>query len=341
MSVPSTPTNFWVQSGNQQIYLSWNMVTASPAVTGYKVQRSTDGITYSIVSSPTANEYLDATPVLGVTYYYKVAAVNADGTGAYTAAQSSVATLPGDLTLGEIRLRAQQEADMQNSQFLSLPEWNFNINQSYYELYDLLITTYEDYFVAPRLVFQTDGTKSQYDLPDGSNYSAAPALYKLYGVDLGLSNNTNAWVTIKKFDFIQRNRYVFPQITSTFLGVFNLRYRVVGNKIMFIPTPAAGQYIGLWYYPRLTTLLKDTDVMDGFSGWTEYVILDAAIKAMMKEESDPSALLLRKAAIKQRIESAAMNRDAGQPDTVSNTRTYGERWGGYGTPNGDGSYGGY
>jgi hypothetical protein len=341
MSVPSTPTNFWVQSGNQQIYLSWNMVTATPAVTGYKVQRSTDGITYTVVASPTSNEYLDASPVLNTTYYYKVAAVNSDGTGAYTAAQSSVATLPGDLTLGEIRLRAQQEADMQNSQFLSLPEWNFNINQSYYELYDLLITTYEDYFVAPRLVFQTDGVTQSYDLPNGSNYNGAPALYKLYGVDLGLASTTNAWVTIKKFDFIQRNRYVFPQITSTFLGVFNLRYRVIGNKIMFIPVPSGAQYMGLWYYPRLTTLLKDTDVMDGFSGWTEYVILDAAIKAMMKEESDPSALLVRKAAIKQRIEAAAMNRDAGQPDTISDTRTFSERWGSYGSPNGDGSYGGY
>lgn len=341
MAVPSTPTNFWVQSGNQQIYLSWNIVTASPALQNYVVQRSTDGVTFTTVASPVVNEYLDAAPLLNVTYYYKVAAVNVDGTSPYTTAQTAVATLPGNLPLGEIRLRAQQEADQQNSQFLTLPEWNFNINQSFYELYDLLITAYEDYFVAPRLVFQTNGIDNQYDLPNGSNYSNAPALYKLYGVDLGLSNSSNAWVTIKKFDFISRNRYVFPQVTSTFLGVFNLRYRIIGSKIMFIPTPAAGQYIGLWYYPRLTTMLKDTDVMDGFSGWTEYVILDAAIKAMMKEESDPSALLLRKQAIKQRIEGAASNRDAGQPDQISDLRTRAERWGSYGPPNGDGSFGGY
>jgi hypothetical protein len=341
MSAPSTPSNFWVQTGNQQIYLSWNIVSASPALTNYVVQRSTDGVTFTTVSSPTVNNYLDAAPLLGVTYYYQVAAQNSDGISAYTAAQTAVASLPGQMSLGEIRLRAQQEADMQNSQFLSLPEWNFNINQSYYELYDLLITTYEDYYIAPRLVFQTDGTTQLYDLPNGNNYSGAPALYKLYGVDLGLSNNTNAWVTIKKFDFIQRNRYVFPQITSTFLGVFNLRYRIVDSKIMFIPVPSGGQYIGLWYYPRLKTLLQDSDVMDGFSGWTEYVILDAAIKAMMKEESDPSALLLRKQAIKLRIEGIAANRDVGQPDTISDTRTFSERWGSYGAPNGDGSYGGW
>lgn len=340
MAVPSTPQNFWVQTGNQQVYLSWDNVTASPAVTNYNVQRSTDGVNFYTITSVVINNYLDSNPTLNTTYYYRVAAVNADGTGAWTAAQSAVATLPGELSLGEIRLRAQQEANLQNSKFITLPEWNFYINQSYYELYDLLITTYEDYFVAPRLMFQTDGSQ-EYDLPNGNNYDGAPALYKLYGVDLGLSNNTNAWVTIKKFDFIQRNRYVFPQITSTFLGVFNLRYRVIGNKIMFIPTPSAGQYIGLWYYPRLTTLLADNDVMDGFSGWTEYVILDAAIKALLKEESDASALMARKEAIRLRIEAAANNRDAGQPDTISDTRTFSERWGSYGAPNGDGSYGGW
>lgn len=340
MAVPSTPQNYWVQTGNQQVYLSWDNVTATPAVTNYIVQRSTDGVNFFTITTIVVNSYLDTNPTLNTTYYYRVAAVNTDGVGTYTTPQSVVATLPGELCLGEIRLRAQQEANLQNSKFITLPEWNFYINQSYYELYDLLITTYEDYFVAPRLMFQTDGNQ-KYDLPNGNNYNGAPALYKLYGVDLGLSNSTNAWVTIKKFDFIQRNRYVFPQITSTFLGVFNLRYRVIGNQIMFIPAPSGGQYIGLWYYPRLTTLLADNDVMDGFSGWTEYVILDAAIKALLKEESDASALMARKEAIKLRIEAAANNRDAGQADYISDVRTFSERWGGYGAPNGDGSYGGY
>lgn len=332
MAVPSTPQNFYVQQGNGQIYLSWDIVTASPALSNYSVQRSTDGVSFSVVASPTLNEYLDSTAIIGVLYYYKIAATNGDGTSAYTAAQQIVATLPGEMTLGEIRLRAQQEADMQNSTFLSVPEWNFNINQSCYELYDLLITTYEDYYLAPRLTFATNGIDQQYDLPNGQNYSGAPALYKLYGVDLGLDQSNNAKVSIKKFQFIDRNRYVYPQLTSTYLGVFNLRYRIVGGKIMFIPTPSASQYIGLWYYPRLRTLLKDSDTIDGFSGWTEYIIIDAAMKAMAKEESDIQALMARKLQIKQRIESAAAGRDAGQPDTISNSRSRAESWGGFGGP---------
>lgn len=332
MAVPSTPQNFYVQQGNGQIYLSWGIVSSSPSLTQYEVQRSTDGVNFTTVASPIINEYMDPTAIIGVPYYYQIAATNADGTSLYTAAQEMVATLPGEATLGEIRLRAQQEADMQNSTFLSVPEWNFNINQSYYELYDLLITAYEDYFVAPRLTFATDGLSQMYDLPNGENYSKAPAFYKLFGVDLGLDQSNNARVSLKKFDFMSRNRYVYPQLTSTFLGVFNLRYRIVGNKIMFIPTPSANQIVGLWYYPRLRTLLRDSDTMDGFSGWSEYVIIDAAMKAMAKEESDISALMARKMQIIKRIEAASMNRDSGQPDTISNSRSRAESWGGFGGP---------
>ena len=41
------------------------------------------------------------------------------------------------------------------------------------------------------------------------------------------------------------------------------------------------------------------------------------------------------------IQSSAMNRDAGQPDTISDTRNWSERWGSYGGPGFDGGYGGF
>lgn len=326
MAIPGIPSNFWAQQGNGVAYLSWNIQAGA---TSYSVSRSDDGVTYVEIGTPSVTNYTDSTVTVGTQYFYKVASVNGSGTSAYTTAQSVVPTLVGEMSLGQLRLEAQQRADRVNSKFVTLPEWNSYINQSYYELYDLLITLYEDYYVAPRLSISLDGSQS-YDLPNGQNYDAAPALYKLYGVDLGLDGSTNAFVTLKKFDFISRNRYVFPQLTSTFLGVFNLQYRLIGGKIMFIPTPSAGQTVGLWYYPRLPVLLADSDLCDGISGWTEYIITDAAIKALQKEESDVSVLMTQKMALKQRIEDSAMNRDVGQPDTISPTRQWGERWGGNG-----------
>lgn len=257
----------------------------------------------------------------------------------YSSPVDIVPTSTAQMSLSQIRLLAQQRADRVNSNFVTLPEWNTYINQSAYELYDLLVTVYEDYYMAPALTITTDGVNAFYDLPDGSNYNGAPALYKLMGADLGLDNANNAFVTLKKFNFISRNRYLYPNISSTFLGVFNMQYRMVGSQIEFIPLPQAGQFVRLWYVPKFRQLLLDTDVLDGVSGWTEYIVVDAAIKALTKEESDTSALMAEKMALIQRINASAMNRDAGAPDTISATRTWNDRWGG--GAGYDGPFGGF
>lgn len=336
MAAPSTPTNFYLQTGNTQVLLSWDIMATA---TGYPVQRSTDGVSFTTIATATVNNYTDTTATVNTMYYYRVAASNGDGSSAYTAAQQVVPTQVGKISLYELRQRAQQKADRVNSKFVTLPEWNFNINLSIKELYDLLITAYEDYFIAPRLVIPTNGADS-YDLPNGQNYSNAPAFYKIYGVDLGLNNTQQAWLTLKKFNFIDRNRYVYPQLTTTILGVWNLSYRVMGDKIYFIPTPASLQNIGIWYFPRKDNLLQDTDVLDGFSGWESYVITRAAKYALDKEESDTSKLDAELLFLKQRIEETSQNRDAGQPDTISNSRMRSNMWG-QGGENGYGPWGGY
>lgn len=345
--LPNPPTNFIVQQGNGQVLLSWNLQPS--ATNGFTIQRSTDGINYPISVSLIANTYLDTTVTRGTQYYYQVAAVNGAGTGQYTSPQTVTPVMQGELTLGQIRLMSQQRADLVNSQFITTAEWNTYINQSYFELYDILTTVYEDYYTAQAALFSFNGNSQFYPLPDGVtqyyNQSGSlytpPPFYKLLGVDCGLASTTDAWVSLHKFDFISRNRYVFPNITSTFLGVFNLRYRLYGNQLMFIPTPAAAQWGRIWFIPRMNMLLQDTDIVDGVSGWTEYIVVDAAIKALQKEESDVTVLAAQKMALIDRINSTAMNRDAGEPDTISDTRSWSERWGGYGSPNGDGSFGGY
>jgi fibronectin type 3 domain-containing protein len=335
MAAPAIPTNFYVQQADGNVLLSWNIVAGA---TSYTVYRSTDGVTFSSLGTSAVNSYLDSAATINTLYYYTVASTNGSGTSSQTSPQQVVPTLAGKMSLAAIRLAAQQRADRENSNFVTMPEWNSYINQSAFELYDLLTTVYEDYNIAPVVQFQTDGSAT-YDLPNGSNYSGAKSFYKLMGVDVGIANNTNGWVTLKKFNFIARNRYVFPQITSTYMGVFNMQYRIIGDKIMFIPTPQAGQTMRLWYIPRMSSLLQDTDVLDGVSGWTEYVIVDAAIKALQKEESDVSVLMAEKQMLVERINGSAMNRDAGQPDTISNTRTRSEQWGGFGIGY-DGSSGG-
>jgi hypothetical protein len=243
-----------------------------------------------------------------------------------------VAAPPSEMSLFELRLRAQQTADRVNSQFVTTSEWNSFIRLAMYELYDLLIMSYEDLFASSVAYLNTNGTTANYPLPDGvTNYlggtygglagAPAKALYKLAGMDLGVNTSNNAWVTLLKYDFIERNKYVYPNSTSTIYGVYNMRYRLMGNNINIIPTPAGNQQVRIWYSPKLPALLQDIDVSTlGYSGWLRYPIVRAAKYALDKEESDTTKLDAEIVFLKQRIEAASQNRDAGVPDTISKTR---------------------
>lgn len=339
MAIPGIPQNLQVQSGNQQILVSWDLSTGADS---YIVQRSEDNVTYAIVATitgtPLATSYLDTAVTLGTQYWYKVSASNGSGASSYTLAGSAVPVPTGEFCLSQIRLQAMQRADRVNSQFVTIPEWTVYINQALFELYDLLITVYEDYFLGPPIQINCNGNQYFFDLPNGSNtfinpFNQAtftpPPFYKLMGVDLALNTAVNAYVTVNKFNFIDRNRFVYPNTASTIYGVFNLQYRVLGSQIEFIPTPSGGQNLRLWYIPRLTQLLKDTDTTSiGVSGWVEYAIVRAAKYALDKEESDTTKLTEEILYLKGRIEESASNRDAGQPDRISNTRAggFGNGW---------------
>jgi hypothetical protein len=225
----------------------------------------------------------------------------------------------GRLTLAEIRQAARQRSDMVNSQFVTDPEFDSYINQSAYELYDLIIQKYgSDYYVASPLVFTIAPNQDTHPLPND--------FYKGLGVDLQINNALDRWVRLNRFNFSDRNRFQ-SAVAQPILGRTNLRYRFRDNVLWFTPVPSAGLTFRLWYIPRLTELVLDTDVLDGVSGWTEYVIIDAAIKALQKEESDVSVLSGQKQAMIARIEAAAENRDAGSPSTVSDTAVMSTEWG--------------
>lgn len=352
--IPSVPSNLYCQMGNAQILLTWSPV---PGATSYKVQRSLDSVSYSDLASPISMSYLDTSVTVGVQYWYRVAAVNTDGTSNYNQQQENglavteIPTVSGQMSLYAIRLAAQQMADRVGSNFVSMPEWNTFINLAADELYDLVTTVYEDYQVAQPVYFTTNGTDMSYPLPDGvSTFQDAtganivpPPIYKLAGVDLGLNNAPNGFVTVSKYNFIDRNRYVFPNTASTIYGVFGLQYRLIGNSIRFIPQPSSSQPIGLWYVPRRVRLLQDTDISEGYNGWIRYVIVRAAKYALDKEEgTDTSKLDSEILFLKKRIEDSAPNRDEGQGDTISDARSAsgygpdGSSGGGYGGPGGYG-----
>lgn len=342
MAVPSAPvsTTTLLQQGNGQVLISWAAVATAVS---YTLQRSTDGVTYSnLQTGITALKYLDSAVspgtlyAAGTQYWYQVAGVNSDGTGAFTIASqqpgtefnSIVPVVAGVMSLQQIRMLSQARADRLNSNFVIMPEWNSFINLAADELYDLITTVFDDYNMYQPVYFTTNGSSMSYNLPDGTTTFqdangqniVPPPIYKLSGIDLGLNNAANGFVTVQKYNFIDRNRYVFPNTASTIYGVFGLQYRFLGNTIRFIPQPSSSQPIGVWYIPRRTQLLQDTDCTDGFNGWNQYIISRAAKYALDKEESDTGKLDQEILFLKSRVEESAPNRDEGQADTISDTR---------------------
>lgn len=227
----------------------------------------------------------------------------------------------GVTTLLAIRTAVRQRADMVGSTFITDAEFNAWINSSYQELYDVLVQKYGDTYFATTQAITTDGTNDSFAL--------AVDFFKLLGVDLRITTAPTGYVTLRKFEFIDRNLLSAPMVAPVY-GVSNLRYRVSGNNLLLRPLPSSGQVLRVWYVPRLAALANDADTVDGVSGWEEYIIADCVIKALSKEESDCSVPMAQKTALLARITDAAADRDVGQAPTVSDVTSVDDRWPGWG-----------
>lgn len=205
-------------------------------------------------------------------------------------------------TLLQLRTRARQKADMENSEFVSDSELNTYINSGIQELYDLLVATNSDYYLS-----STTSTIS-----NGTDTIALPADFlKLKGVDFYTGGR---WVELDSFNFNERN---MDSVNFSIAGV-EVRYMLQGSNLRLIPSSDAGGQYRIWYIPTPTELSLDADSFSGINGWEEYAVVDAAIKCLMKEESSVSTLMEVKAALRKRIQDSAPKRDSARPKTITN-----------------------
>jgi hypothetical protein len=185
------------------------------------------------------------------------------------------------VSLRAIREQARARADMASSEFVTDSELNGYVSSSYAELYNALIQSGGDYFLASTDIAVTAATDT-YDLPEG--------FYKLRGVDVDFGDGA---IEAEPFVFAERNAY--PGATA-----------------------ALGSYTAtIWYYPAPPVFVGDDQSVDGVAGWEEYVVLGAAIKCLLKEESDVRELAALQQAKLAEILSTAGTRDAGRPDRVT------------------------
>lgn len=209
-------------------------------------------------------------------------------------------------TLADLRTQARQLADMEQNNFISDSELNTYINFAIADLHDLLVESYgSDYFLSSFTSVTSNGTEA-YNLPAD--------FYKLRGLDIKLDESS--WTSLKPFNFNERNRYSsFGSWTIT--GISNIRYRIMGNTIRFVPIPDTAKQFRIWYIPVATKLVNDNDTLNDINQYSDFIVITAALKMLNKEESDTSNLAAERARIIERIKTASQNRDAGEPESIS------------------------
>ncbi len=192
------------------------------------------------------------------------------------------------VSVANIIARARKRADMTHTSFISAADALEMLNECYGELYDLLVASFQNYFVASENISLVSGTVA-YDLPDD--------FYKTIALEFveadGSFSNIFVYNELEKNSSISSNPNGIPNAT--------VRHR-------YIPAPV--------YFTDIE------DEIDGVSGWDALLVYDLAIMMLTTEESDTSALERRRAAIANRIQSMAQNRDVTQPGSITDVSVF-------------------
>jgi len=210
-------------------------------------------------------------------------------------------------TESDLRTRARRRADMENSTFVTDAEIQDYLNSSISELHDYMVKSYEDYFVS----------EQAYSVPIATGGANLPDdFYKALGVDYNSGGITS---TLRAYSFSERNVYNTPYAVIDRLA--EPMYKVEGNKIKLIPNNSQSGSITLYYVPQATQFSSTvTEIENVIPGFEEYVVVATAIRMLMKEESDVSALERERQQLASRIIRAITPRDVSGSFAIRDVR---------------------
>lgn len=185
------------------------------------------------------------------------------------------------------------------------------INQGIAEYRDICITADPWFFHTSSSVSATAGT-SAYALP-------ATFVYAL-GVDVLINGRTFP------IERMQPQERIGPNSPSFigFYGVPFTRYDVRGSNLVFDPDPGTNTYT-LHFSPTQTDLAAPADTFDGITGWEDYVVTFAVIRALDRQEQDSTPFRADLARLEARIKKMVGLRDASSAPRVADVRGFGRR----------------
>lgn len=203
-------------------------------------------------------------------------------------------------TLTELITRVRQRSDNEHvgSNFVTDTEITGLLNVAYQELYAELIRA--GLHIAETTFSVTATGAALYPLPTNLF-----AIIGIYFVDSGYKRR------------LTRHSMRFrPGSAQTGIAT---SYRIVSGSLELYPTPGSGSY-EVVYVPQPALLSAGADTVDGVLGWEEYLVVDASIKVLQKEESDTSVLRGERERILARIQSDSAAEEMLESWTIDGVR---------------------
>lgn len=231
--------------------------------------------------------------------------------------------------LNTLATRVRQRADMPDTDGLvSDSELYGYINGSYMELVDLLMQRNEDAFTAFESLTGTSPLNT-------ADLLHLPTDIESGGGNVGGEVGSEAGFTkIRRIEWQDGSEYIplervgieeWDRFGTNGSAGDPRAYTLLGNKIHILPAQSSSRIYRVFYVRRPLELrteyptnaaLPDQIVLR----WDDYIVIDAAIKCLRKEEQDVSELLQEKAAMQMRIATSMTDRSG--PARVAEVRRY-------------------
>lgn len=219
------------------------------------------------------------------------------------------------ITLAGLTTRVRERADMVGSSFVSdatIYQW---ITEAHQKLHGMLVDALSEQYAYELSSFTTTFGQMDYALPS--------CFYKLYGVDMEINGRI---VSLKPFTRAERNKYRNLDGNSSTPPM----YSITGNLLKLFPVPPAGLSGEIIFAPQATRLELSTDEISYPNGWERFIVIDAAIQCLLKEESSVTGLVEERERIVREIEMTKEQRDLANPKRVTDVFEpdgYRNRWG--------------
>lgn len=218
------------------------------------------------------------------------------------------------VTLAQIVTRAQQRSNLEGAgAFVPFAEWASMVNSSLADWYDMVrLTTFAGQYYRSINQITTSPAVDQYALP-GDFLSVISIDWFVSGNPSSSSANV---VTLRPFQEEDRNRYRFWP--TGWLATNPVFYQLWGPNLKLIPVPQSSFYLQLNYVPAAPRLGNPAATLDSIDGWEEWIVLDVAMKALVKDGQIDILPMLQQERQRQemRIKGAAAARDVGRAEIV-------------------------